>query len=86
MIKRWMVVIGLWLARKGGWEEVQPLPLLPVPLDQAIFASAQLLVAQAEGMKVSGEYRRREVLRGLMNRHPDATVKDLALAIELAVR
>ncbi len=79
-MKTLLVKFGLWLARLGGWNEFTH------GLDPAILDSAKLMTTQAETMGGSGEYRRREALRAMMNRHPKAPERDLALAIELALR
>ena len=83
MFKKWLVQFGLWLARCGGWKD----PVLYGGLvSDDLLESARLMASQAEKIPGGGEYRRREVLRSLMNRHPTARVKDMALAIELAIR
>jgi hypothetical protein len=88
MFKRWLVVVGLWLARQGGWVEAQHVVYIPatIPVSDALIASAKEMVVQTEKMPGGGEFKRREALRAMMNRHPDLPVKDLALAIEYAVR
>lgn len=81
MFKRFLVRFGLWLARKGGYGADNQ------GVESDIIDSARLITAQAESMKgVSGEYKRREVLRSLMNRHPEAKERDLNLAIELVLK
>ena len=81
MFKRFLVRFGLWLARKGGYDAHNQ------GVASDIIDSAKLISEQAEAMKgVSGEYKRREVLRSLMNRHPDANERDLNLAIELVLK
>lgn len=78
-LKRWCVVVGLWLCRLGGF-----VPYEAPALD--VLESARIFVAQANPLGGSGEYRRNQALRALMNRHPEARERDLCLAIELAVR
>ena len=81
ILRRMMVAFGLWLARLGGWH--------PVPLvSDDLMASARMFVAhvQEQFEEQSGEFKRSQCLRALLNRHPGATERDAALAIELAVR
>jgi hypothetical protein len=80
MFKRWLVIVGLWLARHGGWT-----PSIPILPDE-VLASAKLITTQTEALPAGGEFKRREALRALMNRHPLTAIKDLALSIELALR
>ena len=87
MFKRFLVTFGLWLAHKGGWKEpsieqiAEALGLAP-----DVIESAALMCVQAEGIQgVSGAYKQREVLRSMINRHPDVKERDLNLAIELVL-
>ena len=89
MMRRWLVHIGLWLARLGGWEPPAPVPFghsETLGLDPALIASTHLMTEQTGKMGGSGEYRRREALRALMNRHPEAKERDIAFAIEAVIR
>lgn len=47
--------------------------------------SAKLITGQVAEMDGSGEFKRAQALRALMNRHPELGEGDLALAIELAL-
>ena len=47
--------------------------------------SAALMTAQLDAVAGSGEYKRAQALRALMNRHPEAKERECALAIELAL-
>lgn len=77
MLKRTLVKFGLWLARLGGWTPYN------AGLSNELIESAKLMIAQAGHIaEVSGEYKRREVLRSLINRHPDIPERKLNLAIE----
>lgn len=79
-----LVVVGLWLARLGGWTPDPPCALPHLTSDYA--DTARLAVREAEKLGGSGEYRRREALRVMLNLNPGARERDLAMAIELAVR
>jgi hypothetical protein len=54
-------------------------------ISDELMQSAKLITAQVEMMGGSGEYRRAQALRALMNRHPEARERECALAIELAL-
>lgn len=53
-----------------------------------LLMEARTVVAhiQAQFPTTSGEYRRAQALRVMLNRNPEARERDAALAIELAVR
>jgi hypothetical protein len=51
-----------------------------------LVAEAHALAARFELPGRSGEWKRHQVLAALMDRHPGEDQRDLALAIELAVR
>ena len=78
-LKAWLVRVAV----AKGWV-LQPEDLVPAE----VLASARLLVAQVPQQfgGQSGEFKRAQVFRALMNRHPDARHADCGLAIELAVR
>ncbi len=84
----WMIQIGLWLARKGGWKEPTIGQIAEaLGLSSEVIGSAALICAQVEDIKgVSGTYRQREAARAMMNRHPDIKERDINLAIELVIR
>lgn len=77
-----VIRFGLWLARKSGWT---PIPTMPPP---AMVEVAKSIVANVEARfpHESGLYKQREALRVLMNVHPQARTRDLALLIELALQ
>ena len=84
IIRKAIVVLGLGIARLGGW-----VPLRLEDLASAeLAASARMFVEHVQRgfAGQSGEFRRSQALRALMNRHPEATERDCALVIELAVR
>lgn len=87
MIHRWLVVLGLWLARRGGW--VAPFSVvLPAPplVAEALLVSARRLYSEIERQAFhNGEQKRHAALRAMLNLHPEAKERDLGLAIELAV-
>jgi len=81
MIRRVIVVLGLGIARLAGW---RPIPLVA----PGLLVSARMFVEHIEKgfAGQSGEFKRAQALRALLNRHPEAKECDAALAIELAVR
>lgn len=90
-LRGYLVVVGLWLARLGGWQETERLIEKLVdrfPINDEILVSARMLVAHVEKNFAghSGEFKRSQVLRALMNRHPGVAERDLSLHIEAAVR
>mgnify|MGYP001609679325 CR=1 FL=1 len=82
-VRVWLVRMGLWVAGIGGWVQRSD-DLVPPDL----FASAKMLAAQVQQQfgGQSGEFKRAQVMRALINRHPHARHADCGLAIELAVR
>jgi hypothetical protein len=91
-LRAWAVRVGLWLARWGGWTPPPPVEVdrwgLPETLAPLVALAHPLIAAQdadsAEG--TSGEYKRHQVYARLLKTHPETPKRDLALAIELAVR
>lgn len=83
-IKAWVVRVGLWLATWGGW---RPCALPHLPGDP-LLESARALVADVDTRfaGTSGDFKRREALRVLMNQQPTAPTRDLSLLIELALQ
>lgn len=81
ILRNVLVRCGLWLARCGGWQG-------SYPIADDLMASARLFVAHVDAQFAgqAGEFKRSQVLRALLNRHPDARERDCALAIEAAVR
>ena len=60
--------------------------LIAVPMIGAqLMESAKMIIGQTGAMEGSGEFKRAQALRALMNRHPEARERECALAIELAV-
>ena len=86
-IRAWAVRLGLWLARWGGavgldrWHV--PATIAPL-VDEARWLALDQDAHAAEG--TSGEYKRHQVYARLIKAHPEIQKRDLALAIELAVR
>lgn len=97
MSTEWIVRFGLWIAGLGGWEPpvctrahecalphecVRPHADIP----SGLLASASMLIDQVETNfpSTSGELKRREVIRALMNRHPDLKPRALSMALEVA--
>jgi hypothetical protein len=81
-MKQWIInklfKLGVWCLRKAGKKFI----LEP---DTELVGSACEIVKQMEG-KGNGEWKRAQVLRALINRHPSEKQRDIALAIEYAVR
>lgn len=86
MIKKWLVIIGLWLAQKGGWEAHKDCVIPHFTQSPTIIEDAKMFINQVDKgfPETSGEFKRREVYRALMNRFPGEKHRILALAIELA--
>ena len=57
------------------------LPAIP----KAVIESTRMILLQTAEMEGSGEFRRAQAMRAIMNIHPDATQRQIALAIELAI-
>ena len=86
---RYLVRFGLWLARWGGWAEMPPAPPCSRPHlpDMAYLDTARLVYHEIERQHFkSGETKRHNALRALLNRHPEARERDLALALELVIQ
>lgn len=78
MINRWLVRLGLWLAKRGGWQPDIPADLLD---------GARICVAeqQAKWAQRDGEAKRAAVYRTLINTHPHASRRLISQAIEMAL-
>jgi hypothetical protein len=61
--------------------QLMAIPFLP----EGLQASAKVIMDQTALMGGSGEFKRAQALRGLMNRHPEARERSCALAIELEI-
>lgn len=70
----------------GRWT-VQPAVCAQPHADHPLLDDAKIVAEHVDGQfpGTSGEYRRAQGLRMLMNRHPEARERDCALALELAV-
>lgn len=77
----WLSRLGLRLAERSGWRADNQ-------VDDDLFGDAIRVVRMVERSfpEASGEFRRRDALRVLLNRFPAARERDLALAIEMAVQ
>jgi hypothetical protein len=82
-LKRWCVVVGLWLARLGGVESITvPRTMLPlIPAARLMCAAVEAAVDPSTG----GEYKRHQVYALMLKRYPEARKGHIALAIELAL-
>lgn len=85
--RRWLVGMGLTVARWGGWVSPIGRRYHGLEVHPEILESARLMTQQVEErfQGVSGEFKRREALRAMLNRHPDRPVRELALAIEMGL-
>jgi len=85
-LRHWCVLLGLWLARWGGWQPWPPTVTVAcahvVPDD--VLAHAWIVVREVarQGFQ-HGEQKRHHALRAMLNRFPDQH-RACALAIELA--
>jgi hypothetical protein len=81
------VLAALWVYSRPEAEEAPVPDLMPllVPRD-ALYAQACALVALVESTHGNGEARRHQVYAALLKRFPERTKRDVALAIEAAVR
>ena len=83
-LKRWLVRIGLVIARWGGYTWTVP----PI-VESVLLPRTQQLVREIEQTAApgtSGEYKRHTVYARLAKEYPKLSKRDLGLAIELAVR
>lgn len=87
LMKQLMVRFGLWLAQRGGWTP-EVCSRVHADTDSELFKSACKFRDQIENSfaGASGEFKRNQALRAMLNSHPQASERDCALAIELAVR
>lgn len=87
MMKRWLITLGLWLARLGGWHTPTcPLPHLP-PLSYDLLKRAGTLITEQEQFADrSGEAKRHQVYARLLKEYPNRSKGDLAFAIEAVLR
>jgi hypothetical protein len=93
-MKTWLkaqcVLVGLWLARLGGWRPAEPpapcaLPHLPA--DTQVDLVRQIVQdIEQRYPSTPGPVKAREALRVLLNLRPQAREKDLNLLIELALQ
>ncbi len=85
MWRQWMIHAGLWLARLGGWE--LPAPSAPAPLVPGpVLAQARALTWAIDASPMGGEAKRHAVYAQLIKLFPAVSKRDLALAIELALK
>jgi hypothetical protein len=77
MMRKLILKIALWLARLAGEDLVRM-----THVGEDILKSASMLCDQVDSQDTSGEHKRAQVLRALMNRHPEAKERELAAAIE----
>ena len=86
MIRHALVTLGLWLAGLGGW--TPPICERAHAPDTPLLISARIWTAWAEETfpDTSGEHKRHQVYARLLRIYPDARRRDVALAIELALR
>lgn len=86
MIKRWLVTLGLGMARAGGWTPPE-CPRRHLPDDAALEVVRKVVIAVDQRLpRSSGPIKSREALRTLMNMEPGVPTRDLNFLIELAVQ
>ena len=81
-----LIKVGLWIARLGGW---RPAPAARVQAPApALLENARFFVAHVDEKfpRESGEFKRGQALRVLLNKHPEARERDCAWAIEHAIQ
>jgi len=78
MMKKLLIRLSLWVARKCGWMPPSPEPML---------STARALVAEQNSRwpDRDGETKRASVYRSLINTFPTASKRDISRAIEEAV-
>ena len=86
--RKWLVAVGLWLARLGGWEPTSiPVPIpagalvIPEPVIAMLGRTRTLMEYENAEPNASGEAKRHRVLAKLIK--AGATASDAALAIEV---
>lgn len=74
-----MKKLALWIAAKCGAQFAhRP--------EQAIIDSAHEFAAHVDHQREPWEWKHRQALRALMNRYPHNKIRDLNLAIEIAIQ
>lgn len=76
----WQINIARWLLKINNLK-LTALPFLSAELQ----ASAKEITNQTNIVGVSGEFKRAQALRALLNRHPEELERNCALAIELQI-
>ena len=91
MIRRWLIGIGLWLARRGGWAlpdlVVCPRPHVDEWVNRPLVRRAAMLCTLEDCEHPDhgqGEVKRHRVYARLMKEYPHMDKRTLAFAIELA--
>ena len=85
-LRRLLVAVGLWVARRGGWTPIPPPPCSLPPADQVALAVDICRDVAARFADASGEARRREAQRVLMNCLPGLAARDRNLLLELGLQ
>lgn len=89
-MKTLLVRFGLWLAGLGGWALPPPcdhthvLPLSPEL--RRLIQAAEHMVKHVDRLDAGGEYKRHLVYARMLKAHSGASKRDIALAIEVALR
>jgi len=102
-IKRWLLTLGLWLARLGGasqaaialarigggWASGLLNVAAGLPLEALDLRDSAKKVCgfieESSSAGTSGEWKRHRALAAIKKSHPQATTRDIALAIELVM-
>ena len=84
LIKRWLIVVGLWIAGLGGWRPCAKIHLAGDDLLQ--LARKVCEEVEMRFPQYSGELKRREAQRMLLNILPTALAREVNFLIELALQ
>lgn len=86
MWRAYLIVVGLWIARLGGWTPRQPCTRPHLPDDALVDVALGVVREVARAHVTSpGPIKAREAQRMLLNVLPERSVRDLNLLIELAL-
>lgn len=76
----WQIKLAVWLLARNKMQSV----VLPM-LSDGLKESTKMILEQTSKMDGSGEYKRAQALRALMNRHPEESERNCALSIEVSL-
>jgi hypothetical protein len=78
------LLVARWLRWLADW--LDPPEAVPPLVDPALLAAAKVIVAACEAIPHTSSYKRAQAMKAMIQHHPTIARRDLALAIELAVR